>query len=106
VVRALPPMAAAMEPAPGSLECQLATALAQADADGLNAEHLMEQMEQRYVSLAAEHSQVRAMGRDTESSARTHTHTHTHVEGDREKASASTPLVCADWGRASLGGDE
>ena len=41
-----------------SLESQLATVKAQADADQLNAEHLMEQMEQRYAALAAEHTQV------------------------------------------------
>lgn len=52
---------ATMESKVASLESQLATLKAQAEADALNAEHLMEQMEQRYTALAAEHSQVRAI---------------------------------------------
>ena len=51
-------VAETMEAKVASLESQLATVKAQADADQLNAEHLMEQMEQRYAALAAEHSQV------------------------------------------------
>lgn len=50
--------ASVMEAKVASLESQLATVKAQADADQINAEHLMEQMEQRYIALAAEHSQV------------------------------------------------
>ena len=51
-------VAETMEAKVASLESQLATVKAQADADQLNAEHLMEQMEQRYAALAAEHTQV------------------------------------------------
>ena len=57
-------VAASMEAKVASLESQLATVKAQADADQLNADHLLEQMEQRYTALAAEHSQVSQTRRD------------------------------------------
>ena len=46
-----------------SLEAQLATVTAQADADAINSEHLSQAMEGRYTALAAEHSQVRRANR-------------------------------------------
>ncbi|MDA9099016.1 hypothetical protein N9L76_08795 [bacterium] len=43
-----------------SLEQQLASLKAQAEADAVNAEHLSQAMEQRYATLAGEHAKVRS----------------------------------------------
>jgi len=49
---------APLEAQVASLEAQLATVRAQADADGINAEHLSQAMEQRFSALANEHNMV------------------------------------------------